>query len=315
MSKTNYKKVPLTFEDQLALLKSRKLNVPNEQKAISYLQQISYYRLSAYFLPYQAVKDNFNAGVTFEQIIDTYSFDRELRLLVFDCIERIEVAIRTQIIYSMALYYKDSHWQDNQSLFITPYYNKIGQLIDPYIGLQTIISKAKTARTPEVFIKHYITNYSSPSNPPSWMCLELLTVGELSNIYRGLKNNTDKKRIADFFDVHHTVFTSWLHTLTYVRNLCAHHSRLWNRDLAIEPDKLLKPVGSWISPPFQNNKRTFYFICILKYLLLRVNPGNSLKDKLEVLFNKYPNIPIKFMGIPSDGNGKMLQWQNEELWK
>ena len=315
MSKTNYKKVPLTFEDQLALLKSRKLNVPNEQKAISYLQQISYYRLSAYFLPYQAVKDNFNAGVTFEQIIDTYSFDRELRLLVFDCIERIEVAIRTQIIYSMALYYKDSHWQDNQSLFITPYYNKIGQLIDPYIGLQTIISKAKTARTPEVFIKHYITNYSSPSNPPSWMCLELLTVGELSNIYRGLKNNTDKKRIADFFDVHHTVFTSWLHTLTYVRNLCAHHSRLWNRDLAIEPDKLLKPVGSWISPPFQNNKRTFYFICILKYLLLRVNPGNSLKDKLEVLFNKYPNIPIQFMGIPSDGNGKMLQWQNEELWK
>ena len=315
MSKTNYKKVPLTFEDQLALLKSRKLNVPNEQKAISYLQQISYYRLSAYFLPYQAVKDNFNAGVTFEQIIDTYSFDRELRLLVFDCIERIEVAIRTQIIYSMALYYKDSHWQDNQSLFITPYYNKIGQLIDPYIGLQTIISKAKTARTPEVFIKHYITNYSSPSNPPSWMCLELLTVGELSNIYRGLKNNTDKKRIADFFDVHHTVFTSWLHTLTYVRNLCAHHSRLRNRDLAIEPDKLLKPVGSWISPPFQNNKRTFYFICILKYLLLRVNPGNSLKDKLEVLFNKYPNIPIQFMGIPSDGNGKMLQWQNEELWK
>ena len=315
MSKTNYKKVPLTFEDQLALLKSRKLNVPNEQKAISYLQQISYYRLSAYFLPYQAVKDNFNAGVTFEQIIDTYSFDRELRLLVFDCIERIEVAIRTQIIYSMALYYKDSHWQDNQSLFITPYYNKIGQLIDPYIGLQTIISKAKTARTPEVFIKHYITNYSSPSNPPSWMCLELLTVGELSNIYRGLKNNTDKKRIADFFDVHQTVFTSWLHTLTYVRNLCAHHSRLWNRDLAIEPDKLLKPVGSWISPPFQNNKRTFYFICILKYLLLRVNPGNSLKDKLEVLFNKYPNIPIQFMGIPSDGNGKMLQWQNEELWK
>jgi abortive infection bacteriophage resistance protein len=315
MSKKIYHKVPLSFQDQLLLLKSRSLVIDDEPKAISYLQEISYYRLSAYFLPYQLVKDTFNPGVTFDQIIDTYSFDRDLRLLVFDCIERIEIAIRTQIIYSMALHYSDSHWQDNKSLFITPFYNKIGALVDPFSDLQSIISKAKTARTPEVFIKHYIDTYSSPSNPPSWMCLELLTVGELSHLFRGLKQNSDKKRIADFFDVHHTVFTSWLHTLTYVRNICAHHSRLWNRDFAIEPDKLLKPVGNWISKPFENNKRAFYFICVLKYLLNRANSGNSLKAKLETLITKYPKVPIQFMGIPSDGKGKMLNWQNELLWK
>jgi len=263
MSKKKYNKIPLSFQDQLQLLKSRGLEITDESKAISYLEGISYYRLSAYFLPYQVEKDKFNAGVSFKQIINTYSFDRELRLLVFDCIERIEVAIRTQIIYSMSMHYQDSHWQDNQNLFILPRYNKIGRSIDPYNELQAIISKAKTTRTPEVFIKHYTDTYGSPSNPPSWMCLELLTIGELSNLYRGLKNNSDKKRIADFFGVHHSVFTSWLHTLAYVRNICAHHSRLWNRDFAIEPDKLLKPVGKWISKPFENNKRTFYFICIL----------------------------------------------------
>jgi len=284
MSKKIYHKAPLAFPDQLQLLENRGLTIPDRDKAISYLKEISYYRLSAYFLPYQVVKDQFNGGVTFDQIIDTYSFDREVRLLVFDCIERIEIAIRTQVIYSMALYYKDSHWQDNKSLFITPFYNKIGNLVDPFSDFQAIISKAKTARTPEVFIKHYIDHYSTPANPPSWMCLELLTIGELSHLYRGLKNNSDKKRIADFFDVHHTVFTSWLHTITYARNICAHHSRLWNRDFAIEPDKLLKPVGNWISKPFENNKRTFYFICVLKYLLQRANPGNSLKTKLDSLF-------------------------------
>ena len=88
--------------------------------ALHYLAQISYYRLSAYFLPYQKVKDRFDDGTTFNQIVDTYSFDRELRLLVFDCIERIEVAIRTQFIYCMHMHYGDSHWQDNQSLFIKP---------------------------------------------------------------------------------------------------------------------------------------------------------------------------------------------------
>tara|TARA_R110002124_G_scaffold209983_2_gene376519 strand:+ start:560 stop:1507 length:948 start_codon:yes stop_codon:yes gene_type:complete len=315
MSKKNYNKTPLSFQDQISLLKQRDLVVDNEPKVIDYLQEISYYRLSAYFLPYQKTKDKFNPNTNFKQIIETYSFDRELRLLVFDCIERIEVAIRTQMVYGMATHYNDSHWQDNQNLFITPYYNKIGNLVDPYSDFQSIISKAKTARTPEVFIKHYIDHYNKPSNPPSWMCLELLTMGELSHLYRGLKNNSDKKRIANFFDVHPTVFESWLHTLTYVRNICAHHSRLWNRDLAIEPEKLLKPVGNWVSKPFENNKRMFYFICVLKYLITRANPGNSLKDKLQNLFKKYPMVPIQYIGIPSDGKGNALDWENEPIWK
>jgi abortive infection bacteriophage resistance protein len=312
---TTYNKIPLSFSDQLVLLKSRGLQVDDDAKVISYLQEISYYRLSAYFLPYQNSKDTFEKNSTFDQIIKTYSFDRELRLLVFNCIERIEVAIRTQFIYQMAVPHNDSHWQDNQSHFITPYYNKIGNLINPYADFQAIISKAKTARTPETFIKHYINNYNKPSNPPSWMCFELLTIGELSHIYRGLKNNTDKKRIADFFDVHHTVFTSWLHTLTYIRNICAHHSRLWNRDLAIEPEKLIKPKGNWIDKPYENNKRVFYFLCVLRYMLLRANPSNSMKQKVEDLFNKYPTVPIKYLGIPSDGKGNLLIWQNEPIWK
>lgn len=315
MSKRVYNKTPLSFTDQLELLKSRGLCVDDEPKALSYLQEISYYRLSAYFLPYQAKKDTFNSGTTFKQIIDTYSFDRELRLLVFDCIERIEVAIRTQIIYQMALHYKDSHWQDNQSLFIKPFYNKVGIKVDPFSEFQAIISKAKTARTPEVFIQHYLNNYSSPANPPSWMCFELLTIGEMSNIYRGLADNSDKKRIATFFDLHPTVFTSWLHCLTYVRNICAHHSRLWNKELAIKPELLLSPKGGWIAPAFNNNKRLFYFLCVLKYLLLRANPGNNLKAKLENLFAKFPTVPIQYTGIPADPKGVMLPWQNEPLWK
>lgn len=314
MSKV-YNKIPLSFTDQITLLKSRDLIIGDEFKALSYFQEISYYRLSAYFLPYQIAKDKFEKNTTFDQIIKTYSFDRELRLLVFDCIERIEVAIRTQFIYQMSLHYNDSHWQDNQNHFITPYYNKIGNLVNPFADFQAIISKAKTARTPETFIKHYLNNYHKPANPPNWMCFELLTIGELSHIYRGLKNNADKKRIADFFEVHHTVFTSWLHTLTYVRNICAHHSRLWNRDLAIEPEKLLKPKGNWINKPFENNKRVFYFLCLLRYILLRANPSNSMKQKVENLFNNYPTVPIKFLGIPSDGKGNLLDWQNEPLWK
>jgi abortive infection bacteriophage resistance protein len=212
MSKRVYHKPPKSFAEQLQQLKDRNLTVDDDAKAIAILSNISYYRLSAYFLPYQSKKDWFDDGTTFKQIIDTYSFDRELRLLVFDCIERIEVAIRTQFIYSMATHYNDSHWQDKKHYFISPYYNSIGNLVDPYSDFQNIISRAKTARTPEVFIQHYMDEYHKPSNPPSWMCFELLTIGELSHFYRGLRNKEDKKRIAKPFDVHYNVFLSWLHS-------------------------------------------------------------------------------------------------------
>lgn len=310
-----YHKSPKSFKEQLEQLKQRGLTVGNDQEALQFLSHNSYYRLSAYFLPYQSKKDKFNEGTTFRQIIDTYLFDRELRLLVFDCIERIEVAIRTQFIYCMAMHYKDSHWQDNQQLFISPFYNKVGNLIDPFSDFQSIISRAKTARKPEVFIQHYLNTYSTPSNPPSWMCFELLTIGEMSHIYRGLKHKVDKKRIAAFFDLHYAVFTSWLHALTYVRNICAHHSRLWNKDLAVEPMRLQKPVGNWMPSNYSNNKRVFYFLCLLRYFLIRVNPNNSLKEKLVSLFAKYPDVPIKYIGIPSDGRGNLLNWQDEPLWQ
>jgi len=315
MTKRVFTKRPLTFEDQLELLKSRGLQIGDRDRALSYLNEISYYRLSAYFLPYQRTKDSFNDGVDFNQILDTYTFDRELRLLVFDCIERIEVAIRTQMVYGMSVYHNDPHWQDKKEYFTRPYYNSIGRSVDPHGEFQGIISRAMTTRRPEVFIAHYKKSYHTPANPPSWMCLELLTIGELSHVYKGLENNTDKKRIADFFELHPTVFASWLHALTYVRNLCAHHSRLWNRDLAIEPSLLHKPIGSWVEKPFQNHKRVFYFLCVMKYLLNRANASNHFALKLEQLFEKYPDVPIRFIGIPSDGKGNLQNWKEQALWR
>ncbi len=308
-----YNKAPLNYQDQVRLLKARGLEVPDDKQAVEYLKRISYYRLSAFFLPYQQKKDRFNKGVSFGQVLDTYNFDRELRLLIFDAIERIEVAIRTQIIYCIALKYNDAHWQDNKAMFKPPFMIN-GRTIDAYGELQLIIYNAKNTKHPEVFIKHYMKKYQHPSNPPSWMCLELLTIGELSRLFKGLASNEDKQMIANIFGIHHTVFTSWLHTLTYVRNICAHHARLWNRTFAIKPDVLKKPQQPWMDSIYENNKRTFYFICVLKYLLNAANPGNHLKEKIIQLFQKYEHVPVRFMGIPTNDAGEMLNWKSEPLW-
>ena len=314
MAKKVFDKNPTSYEEQISLLKDRGLIIPDEARAYRYLQQISYYRLSAYFNSYQKEKNKFNIGTEFNHILDNYRFDRELRLLIFDCIERIEIAIRSQIIHILSKNYNSSHWQDNQDVFKSAKINSFGKMHDPFNELQDIIRHNCNVKNPEVFIKHYTDNYHSPKNPPSWMCLELLTIGELSRLYNGLSQNIDKQEIADFFGLHHHVFISWLHTLTYVRNICAHHARLWNREFAIKPDILQKPKKEWIKAEFNNNKRTFYFLCTLKYLLKAANPNNHLTQKVENLFIKYPSMPIRFIGLPTNSDGKILNWKEEKLW-
>ncbi|MBC7426907.1 MAG: Abi family protein [Bacteroidia bacterium] len=307
-----YEKKPLTFDEQLLLISKRGLIIEDHEKAINSLKHISYYRLSAFYVPYQKLKDTFNTGTTFEIILETYSFDRDLRILIFDCIERIEIAIRTQIIYTLSIKYENSHWQDDSNIFKR--YKSKNRVIDPHYELQKIITKSSTIKNREMFIEHYIDTYNEPINPPSWMCLELLTIGELSRLFIGLKNSNDKQNIADYFGLPTTVFISWLHTLTYVRNICAHHSRLWNRTYAITPNILQKPRFSWIGKLFENNKRTFYFLCTIQYLLKSANISSQLKIKLEDLINKYPSVSVKYIGLPTNGEDNLLDWKSEPLW-
>ena len=312
-----YKKKPLLYREQIDLLKSRGLTFADEEKAIQYLQEISYYRLSAYCIPFQKEKDVYNSTTSFENIIDLYLFDRELRMLVFDSIERIEIAIRAQMIYIMSHKYNDSHWQDNSSLFRMPYTNiRTGKTYHIFADIQNSIKKQLDAKHPEVFIKHYKLSYNDPQNPPSWMSIELLSIGELSRLYTDIKENSDRKDIASFFGLHHSVFTSWLHTIVYVRNICAHHGRLWNREFAIKPEILRNPSQNWIQAKFNSNShRTFYFLCILKYLLKSASPSNHFKTKLEKLFAKYPTLPIQFLGIPTNDEGTLVEWRNEPVWQ
>jgi len=313
-----YNKPPLSYFDHVKLWQSRGLQIDNPAKATSYFQSISYYRLSVYALQFQNKKDVFNDGTNFNDVLNLYRFDRELRIIVFSAIEQIELALRSRIIHVLANKY-GSHWQDNRAIFkVERYQDPSGKEIvkDFYTDIQKLISEHCNAKFPEVFISHYKTNYSSPTNPPSWMVIELLTIGKLSHLYSALASKEDKKEISKTFNLYHTIFENWLHTITYGRNLCAHHSRFWNRDFVIQPTiprgQLALP---WITTAITNNCRCFYFLSIVKYFLQNINPNSNFKQRIIDLMNKYPDTPIKFMGINVDDDYKMFDWQNEPLWQ
>ena len=298
-----FNKPALSFNEQINQLINRGLIIENENKALSYLSNISYYRLSAYwytFLEIPQTEHQFKPNSRLSQVIDTYVFDRKLRFLIFEEIERIEIALRTQIIYHYC-HSHGSYWYENETLFSNRQYFDKFQIL-----LQTEIN-----RTNEVFIKHYKENYNLPENPPAWMVLELASFGQISTLYKNLKRTNDaKKKIAKHFGITEPVLESWLECLSLVRNICAHHMRLWNRKLPKKPTIPRNPQNTWIEfiPEESKQNRIYLNLVVIQYLLKSFIPNSNFSKRLKQLLSEYPDIPIQYMGFP-------VSWKEEEIWK
>ena len=297
MSKRNYTKPVFSYPQLVQQLKDRGLTIKNEDKALHLLKNISYYRLSGYWYPLLQDKTNhtFKPGSTFETAFKLYCFDRELRLMVLREIEKIEVAVRSQMNHILAQY-KGVYWFTDNSIFKNQ--NKHN---DSLRKLRNDFS-----RSDEQFVRSFRANYSD-AYPPCWIMLEITSFGSLSIMFENLKPGRTKRSIADYFGLDDGTFTSWLHTIVYLRNVCAHHNRLWNRVMGITPSNLRSPANQWIShPPGTNN--TYFVLSMILYLLNTVNPKHTFIERFSFLLDKYPNIETSAMGFPEN-------WSNEPLWK
>lgn len=294
--KGKFSKPALTVEQQVDLLVARGLKISNREAASHYLRFIGYYRLSAYCISFQyggkdAGKHHFRTNTSFEQILELYIFDRKLRLLVMDAVERIEVAVKAAISNAASINH-GSHWFLRQEFFTTKF---------NHASFLEKIKKDISANKSEIFIQHYNNNYCDPELPPSWMVFEMLSLGTVSLIYKYLKPEL-KKEIAAHFSVHYSILESWLHTISYLRNLCAHHSRLWNRVFTIKP-KILKECKVYVP----QDDRLFAQVFVVVRLLRKISQDSHWEDRLEQLLKEYSAIDASMMGFPKS-------WMSLPIW-
>jgi abortive infection bacteriophage resistance protein len=301
-----YSKTCTLPKDLVPLLKQRGLTISNEKKAISYLTNIGYFRLSAYFYPLlkePKIEHLYKNGATFDKALDMYRFDRKLRILLFNEIEKIEVAIRSAMNNIISDELHDVFWATNSKYFRNPtIFEKTLSLI------QAEISKNK-----EDFIVHFQSTYSNPY-PPVWMITEIIPLGTLVNLYNNLAHKSVLKKVAHQFGLPLPVFSSWIVLLINLRNICGHHTRLWNREIPFTSHKLNNPKFAWINADQTDMKRVYFRICLIKYLLFTVSPGNSFTEKLKNLLAEYPTIDIRAMGFPADWESEPL-WNNKNIFK
>lgn len=293
---TGFNKAALTAEEQLNLLIDRGLIVEDKTSAVDILKRIGYYRLSAYMRNFQrGINHEFVPNTNFTNIIELYNFDEKLRSVCFDAIRKIEIAYRAAISNVMCKKY-GSHWFYNHSAF------KDSQKISECRAVIESEIKKKSSEYAETFIAKYYEKYDSPDLPPFWTISETLTIGSLNKIYQMINNNDKRETIKYLgfsFDIKFLAFANWLFSVCVIRNICAHHSRLFNRIFRISPTKqaLIKELNT-------DYRNTFYYLAmIINYYLKTISNDISFEDDLIRLFAKYPNIDKTKMGFPQNWQG------------
>lgn len=294
-----YAKPPLTFEAQADLLIQRGL-VADKALLVDRLKNVNYYRLSGYLYPYRQADDSFRPGTTLERVWRHYAFDRRLRLMVMDAIERVEVSVKTQLIYALA--------HATQAFGYSDPANFPGLTSEEHERLMVTINDEKH-RSKEAFVKHFLDKYGDcNADLPLWMVGEVMSFGCMLTMCKGVSNPI-RRSIAAYYNISDEMLTSWLQTINVIRNICAHHSRLWNRELGVRPYIPRKQkYPQWHVPVRIPQNRIFGILTILRYLLKIIAPQSKWESRLLTLLDEYPEISRWSMGFPDN-------WKESPLWK
>ena len=270
-----FAKPVLAYAAQAAQLIQRGMVVDDVPAAEAALARVSYYRLSAYWHPFRQrdaagkLLDTLHPGTRFDTVLGLYEFDRQLRLLVLDAMERVEVALRTAVTHQIGIAYGAFGHEDAANFH--PQFDHadwVARLRD------------ETTRSSDAFVGHYRAKYHGFPVLPIWMTTELISLGALSRLYKGMLPS-DKRAVAAPLNIHPKRLQDWLHVLTYVRNVCAHHSRLWNRELAIRA--MAMPEAGWQPPLLPRQDRLFCVLLILRQLLRQTGNGTDWRDQCQAL--------------------------------
>ncbi|MEP1142414.1 MAG: Abi family protein [Henriciella sp.] len=303
-----YNKSATTIDQQIALLKRRGMVCANEELVRRWLVTVGYYRLSAYWLPFEVPHPSdrtrskqFAPKTMFEDIVDVYTFDRKLRLLVTEAIERVEIALR-------------SSWTHRMSLDGGPHIHLNDAAFDcGWMHAKRISAMAdRVGQSREVFITHFRDKYTGPYMPPLWAVTELMTLGELSKWVSATSNRRIGSAVAkDLGLPTRETLEGVIQAIAYVRNMCAHHARLWNRRFVkrtpnikrFRKDLAIDIVGDQAQP--QNY--IYNVLVVLARLIVHQSPDTTLPDRIATLASSRSSDQLSAMVFPDD-------WVSRPIW-
>ena len=288
-----------TYPEQLEILKSRGLLVPDESRVLHCLAHHNYYRLSAYRFPFTVSgnSDQFLPGTTFSDLWDLYHFDRSLRQLVSEAVKRVEISVRARWAYVLG------HAHGPQAYEHAPVFRNPQRHTNALARLDEELK-----RSDEVFVSHYRTKYQMP-RPPIWAVSEVMSFGLLSRFYENIKRDRDRKQVASTYGLSADNLKSVLEHCVYVRNLCAHHARLWNRKFTVTV-QLPQSSPAAVIPNLHpgEDRRLYNTLVLLVHLVGVIEPATHWPLRLTQHLLTLNSGLLPHMGFPVD-------WNQRPIWK
>lgn len=310
-----------SFNDQLDVLEARGLQVADRDWAMRWLQRAGYYRLSAYWYPFRVFRheqdmasgaictvrtDDFVAGTAFSDAVGLYIFDRKLRVLLADALERIEVSLRVQVAYRLGQADTFAHLHEQN------FHPTFRDRPDSRSGLTAFAAwqqkhQGLVQRSREDFVKHYREKHGP--DMPVWVAVEVWDFGAVSQLLAMMKV-PDQQAIASHYGVADwQAFASWVRALSYLRNLVAHHSRVWNRNMVSEPKMPMSRQPSWCMQ-FAGKRdllaKPFVYLAIVRHMVEVICPGSEWRHRLADHLLAFPSqasqrtLSVAAMGAPDD---------------
>ena len=299
-----FSKPSLTYAQQINHLRSKGMIIKDGALAEYWLRHVSYYRLSAYWLyfehPKGAAGPRFRPGTTFEMVTALYDFDRNLRRLVMRGTEHVEVALRGSWAYQMA------HSGGPHSYLQSSLYRDRREFRSSRSRLEQAV-----LRSAETYIDHYRRKYTNPKLPPVWMVAEMMSFGQLSRWYSNLANRSLRNRIAQPLGLPETVLVPLVRHVTDMRNICAHHGRLWNRGFLHPPKLAHKPVDLHLSldlSAVNAPAKLYNGLTTIAHVIHTVAPSSTWAKDMAALILQHPTGDIASMGVP-------LGWSTQPIWR
>jgi abortive infection bacteriophage resistance protein len=307
----------LSFADQVELLKNRGLVVTDDQRAARHLERIGYYRLKSYWFPFRAsapvqqpngriinvAGQNFRPGTKFEYGVELYVFDKKLRMLMLDAIERVEVALRVDLAHTLG---RRDPWAHRKRALL----DHVTTGGDHQSWLSRADRDEKRSRLD--WVQEYRRTY--PGRLPIFMAVETWDFGTLTMLYQ-MSHQHDRATISAKYGVPGSgMFASWLRTLNGVRNICAHHARLWNHPLVNQPSVPRPhevPDVAHLANYTASQTRLYAAAAVCQQLMRTIAPGSTWKDRLKTHWGQFPNFPT----LNSGQAGFIPGWRNEALWQ
>nr|WP_241250804.1 MULTISPECIES: Abi family protein [Micrococcus] len=319
----------MPLEAQVERLVQRGLEVDDLTRALRLLESVGYYRVTGYLYPFlESEKQVDDQGHTKIRVLNRYQpgtalhhaeeiidFDRQLRMLVMEGVERIEVAVRMRIGYVLGRTSPFAH--ENPTCFDDSFTRANTDSRDPRPSKQVLwLERVKQRRdgSDEQFVAHFRQKYDD--HMPVWALTELLELGHLSNLYQGMLQK-DAEEVATAFGIpQKKMMGSWLASLNYVRNVAAHHARLFNRKLQNAPSRPaagMVPLLDHLREPAapKGDFGTYNALAIIAYMLRPIEAERSWAPRLAELFRTFPTshaLSVQSMGVPED-------WHTLDLWR